>query len=749
MNTASELSASTAQPTLHRTERPALRHNAHIPRWLLWVALLVLLALATFTLGWMLIRYEHAQTQQRIEEEAVTAAVRIHSALQRNVQDVQALWTPPSTEARPQRHWQLRAMQLLQLRREMVRVQQRSSAGMVSLHAQSPWGHGRQDLRHLPNSQAAATCQAAARTGAAAYSHTYFEVLSPVESQELMDVCVPHVQSGHIQGFTLITYSLRGILLEHTWRGFSSMQEVSFQDPDGTRLAAVGYTLGTASSVRAQQSLDLPPHVSLVLHFSGWHNSTAPLPNTGQVALAAMGAALALVVALLVRDGRARLRAEQALAAELSLKQAMERSLVTGLLARDRMGRITYVNPAFCQMVGFEAEQLIGLIAAPYWPAELATQYAQRLQQRLQGDFPPVRQGHELSYMHSSGTLVPVLVFEAALIDAAGQHTGWLSACVDMREQHRLRTLSQEAQERLQATAPLVTAGEIASTLSHELTQPLMAISSYANGSLNLLGTGCVQASVPQHDSTQGQSPDTSLGHFSAGSAHNQPPAADPIDTMPEWQLRSQLHDMRRAMQRIATQAERAGQVIQTVRNFLRRRTSASARSVTCAQQLIQSVLPLIHLQAHKAAVQVIIDMDEPTRTHPIECEPILIEQVLLNLARNAIQAMQDTPAEQRQLRLIARLHSSSAAAYPNLHMHVADTGSGISAQAQDLLFTPFFTTRAEGTGLGLNLCRTIIEQHGGTLAYQPNQPRGTVFYFSVPTHRPLGSPPPSGSANA
>jgi two-component system sensor histidine kinase DctS len=108
-----------------------------------------------------------------------------------------------------------------------------------------------------------------------------------------------------------------------------------------------------------------------------------------------------------------------------------------------------------------------------------------------------------------------------------------------------------------------------------------------------------------------------------------------------------------------------------------------------------------------------------------------MVEQVLLNLARNGMQSMQDLPPGRvRELRIVVR-----PSPYPGegLAFSVADGGLGITPEVSAQLFTPFFTTKAEGMGLGLSLCRTVIEQHAGELTHAPAQPRGTVFRFRLP----------------
>jgi two-component system sensor histidine kinase DctS len=335
--------------------------------------------------------------------------------------------------------------------------------------------------------------------------------------------------------------------------------------------------------------------------------------------------------------------------------------------------------------VGFEAAELLGhSMPAPYWPPELVDEYQQRQAIRLAGNVPP-REGYESVFMRKDGTRFPVLIIEAPLINAQGVQTGWMSAFVDISEQRRVQELSRTSHERLQATARLAMVGEMASLLSHELNQPLAAISSYAIGSVNLL-----------------QDPATNVDSLKA--------------------------DLALPLQRIAEQAERAGRVIKSVHDFVRRREQA--RLPVTAQALLDAILPLVSLQARKLGVQVqtVLAPDIPA----VLCDKTMVEQVILNLARNAMQAMEQVSDDARVLTLsVARAPDEGTE--PRVQFSVADRGPGISESVQQQLYTPFFTTKAEGMGLGLSLCRTVVEQHGGTLEYASNSPRGTVFTFSLP----------------
>lgn len=295
--------------------------------------------------------------------------------------------------------------------------------------------------------------------------------------------------------------------------------------------------------------------------------------------------------------------------------------------------------------------------------------------------------------MRRGGERFPVLIFEAPLVDGRGRHQGWMSSVLDLGPQRRIEELSRQQQEKLQAAARLATMGEMATLLSHELNQPLAAIASYAGGSLNLLPAQ----------------------------------ADDPLADRATQQM------LRQAMERIAEQAERAGRVIRSVHQFVRRRDRL--RESVRADALIEAVLPLIRLAARRIHCRVEIDLATPVPR--VACDRTMVEQVLLNLARNGIQAMEDdriAPAE-RVLALQVRGLDERW-----VEWCVIDRGLGIPAEVGGQLFTPFFTTKPEGMGMGLAMCRTVIEQHGGSLDFSSQAwgedaaaGHGTQFRFTLP----------------
>jgi two-component system, LuxR family, sensor histidine kinase DctS len=497
---------------------------------------------------------------------------------------------------------------------------------------------------------------------------------------ELMDLCVPLEAADG--GSVVASFSLAA-LLEAALAADPATRdhELSFVEGDGARLARAGNARG-AGIYRAERVVDLPG-VKLQVRADSREGRPHLIPNLSVALVVGLSMALMALVLLLARDVRRRAEAEVRLAEALAFRKAMEDSLVTGLRARDLEGRITYVNPSFCRMVGFSAEELRDATVPPYWPPERVQEYSARQAQRMRGALAgsDTRIGNETVFMRKGGERFPVVIYEAPLVDSSGRQTGWMSAAVDLSEQRRIEDLSRQQQERLQATARLATVGEMASLLSHELNQPLAAIASYASGSLNLLEDGT-------------------------------PP--DP----------SEREMLRQAMARIAEQADRAGRTIKSVHDFVRRREQA--REAVSAALLVEAVLPLVRLQARKSGT--LIELDMPTPAPRVQADRTMVEQVLLNLTRNGIQAMEgdETPAPQRVLRIGVRAVNADWVEFA-----VADAGPGIAPEVAQRLFTPFFTTRSEGMGLGLSLCRTVIEQHGGALDFDTG-PAGTRFRFTL-----------------
>jgi two-component system, LuxR family, sensor histidine kinase DctS len=650
-------------------------------RRVLWAVLVILVLSMLSTLVWLAGRYEVTQVQSRIERDAADAVSDIRTALTRNVQSLQALQYA-NHSAVP---WTQEASTMLREHREWLRLELRDTELRVLNSVDTPF-HApvfSRFGREANQPEVVQACGVARRQSGPGYGASTYVPQTNGLGLEIMDLCLPVITDGVLTGYTVATYSLGEILVNMVGQQLTRSQEVSFTESDGTRLAMHGTARRGSRVFIAKQLIDLPGH-TMVLRIDSWRAAPDLFPNVLTALVTAMALALVTVLVMLARDMRRRQRVELDLADALAFRKAMEDSLVTGLRARDSEGRITYVNPAFCEMVGFEAKELIGQsLPAPYWPPEMVDEYGQRQALRLAGNAPP-REGAESVFMRKNGERFPVMIFEAPLINALGEQTGWMGAVLDVSEQRRVEEVSRASQERLQATARLATVGEMASLLSHELNQPLAAISSYATGSMNLL----------------------------QDAAFKDPQLAETLSS---------------AIQRIGQQAERAGKVIKSVHDFVRRRDQA--REAVKPRALLDDVMPLVILQARKLGVRVVVHC--PSDLPAVLCDRTMVEQVLLNLARNGMQAMAgDTP--HKVLTLSVRPAASNAHSRW-LEFLVADVGQGIAQGVAEKLFTPFFTTKQEGMGLGLSLCRTVVEQHGGFLSHHANTPRGTVFSFTLP----------------
>jgi two-component system sensor histidine kinase DctS len=662
-------------------------------RWSLWALLIALVAALLVTLVWLAGRYEASQVQGKLERDTGDALADIRAALTRNAQNLEAL---QSRRLAPSA-WTAEVNGLLREHREWLRIEWRDPALTTVASVDTPFRAAPFARLGRGNATAdvALACANARRVSGPAYSGSYFLPQLDGLGLEVMEFCLPHVATGHLTGYLIATYSLNEILAGLVGPQLTRSQEVAFTEADGTRLALHGSVRRGSRVFTSQQLLDLPGN-TMVLRMDSWRGAPDLFPNVLTALVTGMSIAMVAVLVLLGKDMRLRLRAEQDLADALAFRKAMEDSLVTGLRARDLRGRITYVNPAFCQMVGFSAEELLGHgTPAPYWPPEFADQYRKRQQVRLAGQLAPPREGYESVFMRKDGSRFPVLIIEAPLINAHGVQTGWMSAFLDISEQRRVEEISRASQERLQATARLATVGEMASLLSHELNQPLAAISSYASGSINLLKAGIQD------------------GGAGVGGA----PA---------------LADIEVAMRRIAEQAERAGKVIKSVHDFVRRRDKD--REPVAPQQLLDTIMPLLSLQARKLGVRVQVKVSPGLPE--VVCDRTMVEQVLLNLARNAMQAMDEAGVGDPALVIEVRRTAGAGSSDHTkgwLEFSVADVGPGIPPAVQPRLFTPFFTTKSEGMGLGLSMCRTVVEQHGGCLGFEPREPQGTIFRFTLP----------------
>jgi PAS domain S-box-containing protein len=502
---------------------------------------------------------------------------------------------------------------------------------------------------------------------------------------------------------------------------------------------------------------------------------------------------------------------DYALQAETAFRRAMEDSMLTGMRVLDMQGRITYVNPAFCRMLGFDENELLGASPPfPYWPKERYRERETDMKMMLAGQTPPT--GIEVRVRRRDGSDLDTRMYVSPLVDANGVQSGWMTSMTDITQAKRARQELAEAQERfltvldeldaavsvcasafdadapppllfanryyrnvfgddarshheldagatlsiasenesadptsaevhhprtdcwfevrnrtiqwvdgspvrmqvatditvrkatqerarqqeekVQLTSRLITMGEMASSLAHELNQPLTAISNYSMGTV-----ARVRRNVATGTTT------------------------DPTELLA-------------MLQKTSAQAERAGHIIRRIREFVKR--SEPRRRRCRIRAIVDDAVGFADIEATKRRIAIRTVL--PPDIADIDADPILIEQVLLNLIRNACEAMQDMPAPARREVMVSVRDvrgdiglDDQAVPMDHVEFAVTDHGPGIEPGAYEKLFEPFFSTKAEGMGMGLNICRSIVEFHGGRLWAAPNPVGGTIFRFTLP----------------
>ncbi len=546
-----------------------------------------------------------------------------------------------------------------------------NNSGLTGVALTGADGLTRYALPGEPKALSTDTRERARKLGKPAYSPPYKD-----ESGDwLFQVHVPLIRAGRPVGEAVGFYNLNRLLRDAVPWWLAQRNHVSVIDLDGLVLTSRSRLTQAETSSSHRIFFDPPGHGLVLLATP----IRPPAPWTGKFLTASL-VLLAVTVVwslwALRRDVQQRHAAEQALREEHAFRTAMEDSLQTGLRARDLEGRITYVNPAFCRMVGWPAEALVGRSPPmPYW-ADDEMEVAQVLNERILAGRGP-HAGYEIHLKRRDGDTFPALIHTAPLIDAQGKHTGWMSSIVDLSVQKRAEDRERQQQERLQATARLVSMGEMASSLAHELNQPLAAISSYAAGSINLIDSG-----------------------------------------------RPNLGEIRAVLAKTQAQAQRAGQVIRRIYDFVRR---AEPKNEPCElTRLIDETIALVEVDARRRKVCIVRELADGLPT--IEGDRVLLGQALFNLMRNAIEAMGDSPDDQLTVRADADTEQAIIV--------IADRGTGISAETAKALFEPFYTTKQEGMGMGLNICRSIVEAHKGRLWLEPNPDGGSLFYVSLPRKR-------------
>lgn len=474
----------------------------------------------------------------------------------------------------------------------------------------------------------------------------------------------------------LASFTINGLLKESIPWWVAQKNHVAVLD-------AGGQMIGTKSSVQAAPSAEShiipfdPPGRGLVIKVTRY---TAPaqwiayaLPATVTGLAAIVGASILLLQA----NVRRRQKAEEQLRAESALRRSMEDALTVGMRARDRDGRIIYANQAFCEMTGWRRDELIGQAPPmPYWDSDHIEETIALHDRILEGRGP--KEGFEIRFRRKDGEPLDALIYEAPLYDADGGHVGWMASILDVTESNRISDLTKKQGEELARTARIVSMGEMASTLAHEINQPLAAISTYASGLSEQIRT---KKAVPAS-------------------------ASD-------------------VLAKLSAQALRAGDIVRHLREFTRR-SQPKLETIDLAA-VAAKVSGFVEPDLARAGIVLEFANGAPC---PVKGDPVLLEQVIFNLVRNASEAVGTLPKRRRRIEMVVFSENGQAV------LTVRDHGGGIAPGMADKLFTPFVSSKADGMGMGLNICRSIVELHGGRIWSEPANP-GCTFRFSIPQVRP------------
>ncbi len=437
-------------------------------RWLLALPKLgiVLLLVALVSLLWLLHRNEIEEDRAALIKDVLWLEQSLQFHLNSNEEQIQQLALDMASLPDRRKAFRLRAEHMLKNSPEVAQILWLDSERKVvdALPSSVP---PEQEIETFGPSAASRAHDLVMQLGKTHYSEPFFLGSNRAHIELIVPI---HSDDQHIAGTLVVLYPLETLLANQVPWWFTEKYKVEIVD-DNDQLYASKTRIEGNGDQRYVIPFD-PPGSGLLLRVTSYRSADNSVQRSLVAAIILLAAGVFWSL-WLVRDlMKKRSRAEEALRSEHAFRAAMEDSLTVGMRARDLNGCVIYVNPAFCKMTGFSPEELVGATPPmPYWaPEQLEESYAMH-QTVLAGEAPD--DGFEMTFMRKNGERFHALVYEAKLIDGNGKHTGWMASVLDITERKRAEELARQQQEQLQFTSRLVTMGEMASTLAHELNQPL------------------------------------------------------------------------------------------------------------------------------------------------------------------------------------------------------------------------------------------------------------------------------------
>lgn len=606
----------------------------------------------------------------------------------------------------------------------------------------------------------------------------------------------PVIQRGKVIGAIAVIYSSRRVLKHMIPSELNGLYRFTLIDPQGREIATSNPKKTNARSMEHSISID-KLGTPLSLSVSSYPPPTNLTYRTLLWLVIGLSGFVLWSLWSVWKQTTQRYAVQKDLQIETNFRRAMEESSTIGMRAHDMTGKITYVNPAFCEMVGWHKDELIGMTAPfPFWPSELIPDLNKKMSLALAGNSP--KTGFEAILKKKDGQTFNIRTFVSKLNDEKGQQIGWVSSIVDISEPVKARQELALAQERF--TTVLESLDAAVSVISLQSGQLLFANKYYRDhfgtstqAHLDLAGREIEPSAVDEldNDSVDGfvglpaseltpaksdfreiQMKDSkfwyevrrryiswvdghlaqlivatditarknadelarqqeekmqfssrlaTMGEMASSLAHelNQPLAAISnyctgiANRLKSSQDLNIEKDILPAIEKATTQAHRAGTIIQRIRGFVKR-SQPQSKNVDI-RSIIEDSVGLAEIEAQRYGVQLSTSLADNIPS--VFLDPILIQQVLVNLLKNAIDAVKNGTNHHPNAKIIALKVDIDQTVNPSmLRIQVIDHGPGIPEDALERLYEPFFSTKQDGMGIGLNICRSIVESHRGRL---------------------------------